>query len=66
MASMKFKTKIKGETLRNKQLKKFDGKEVTVEITEVKVTKKRKWESISSISLAGHFDKVNVRDFAYE
>ena len=66
MASMVFKTKIKGETLRYKKLKKLDGKEVTVVVTEIETTRKRKWNSLSSISLAGKLDKMNIRDFAYE
>ncbi len=66
MASMIFKTRIKGETLRFKNLKKLDGKEVTVVITEVGAARKRKWNSLSSVSLGGKLDKLNVRDLAYE
>ena len=66
MASMIFKTKIKGETLRYKNLKKLDGKEVTVVITEIDAARKRKWNNLSSVSLAGKLDKINIRDLAYE
>lgn len=66
MASMIFKTKIKGETLRYKKLKKLDGKEVKVVITEIERRGKRKWNYLSSVSLGGTLDKINVRGFAYE
>ena len=35
MTSLIFRTKIKGETLRHGKLKKLDGKEVRVTITEI-------------------------------
>lgn len=35
MTSLVFKTKIKGETLRSRKLKNFDGKRVKIVVTEI-------------------------------
>ncbi len=66
MASLVFKTKIKGETLRYKKLKNFDGKKVNVVITETDTKNEKKWLTLASIDLGGILDHKNVRDFAYE
>lgn len=65
MASIVFKTKIKGETLRNKKLKKFDGKNVKVTVTEAESSNGKKWHTLGSVDLGRILDHKNVRDFAY-
>ena len=57
MTSLIFRTKIKGETLRHGKLKKLDGKEVRVTITEITSKDKKKWASLSTADLKGKLDK---------
>ena len=66
MGSIVFKTKIKGETLRNRKLKNLDGREVKVVVTEIESKEKRKWLKLGSVALGGALDKQNIRDYAYE
>jgi hypothetical protein len=66
MASLVFKTRIKGCILQDKKLKGFEGKNVKVVITEIERKDKRKWQSLSSVDLHGVYDKMNIRDIAYE
>lgn len=66
MSAVVFKAKVKGETLKNRNLKRFDGKEVSVTIVELSKGNKRKWKSLSSLNLEGALDSVNLREYAHE
>jgi hypothetical protein len=66
MASLVFKTKIKGDTLRSRKLKNLEGKSVKVIVIEISAKNKKKWITLASFDLGGKLDNINIRDFAYE
>lgn len=69
MNTLTFQTKLESNHLQLYNIGNFIGKEVIitiVEIPDVKIRKKRKWNFIGAVELNRKLDKVNIRDFAYE
>lgn len=68
MKPVKFKTKLKNNTLKIARSKALIGKDEEIRIKEVdnNKSKKRNWNFSASIDLKGKADKINLRELAYE
>ncbi len=67
MKTLKFRRKLKTNTLVIKNVDEFVGKEIEITIKEaIGKSKESKWRYTGSVNLGGVFDDKNIRDIAYD